>query len=453
MPRRRLNVTFTMAFASVLPLMASTIAHADTFTVNSTADTDGACSTTCTLRQAINAANVSGDPDNTIGFNIPGDGVQVISPATTLPNITHAGTTVDGYLQPGTSPNTSITGSNATIRIRLDGSNLSFSGLTLAASGITVRGLSVTRFTAHGIRAGAAGGGNEAPDATIVGNYLGVTPEGTGAANGRGVAINASPNVTVGGTAPADVNVISGNGSSSTFSGGVAVFNPGTDGSRIIGNLIGVAPDGQPLGNNGSGIAVYQSASDVDVGDGTAQGGNRIGHNDIGVYVDSTASGINLRGNEFFDNSVQAIDLSATNDTDGLTANDSDDEDDGGNGLQNTPVLTSVTLDYGLKVAGSLDIPHTAFSVPRAFRIDVYASAAPCHATGRQGELFVGAKGINLVDGGLVTVETFSIALALPPPLGSYVTATATGPSGTSEFSACVVVQNGDGIFRDGMEE
>src|SRR5690349_24377722 len=76
------------------------------FTVTGTADT-GAGS----LRQAILDANAAPGAD-TIQFAIPGSGVQTIRPATLFPVITDA-VTIDGYTQPGASPNTLTVGTNA----------------------------------------------------------------------------------------------------------------------------------------------------------------------------------------------------------------------------------------------------------------------------------------------------------------------------------------------------
>src|ERR1700730_17003756 len=64
-------------------------AYAATFTVNTAADhDDGVCNVAdCTLREAINAANVSAGTD-TITFNISGAAVHTITPTSPLPTIT-----------------------------------------------------------------------------------------------------------------------------------------------------------------------------------------------------------------------------------------------------------------------------------------------------------------------------------------------------------------------------
>jgi hypothetical protein len=104
------------------------------------------------LRDAINQANCLGGP-LTITFNIPGTGVQVIKPLSALPTILTP-VTIDGYSQPGSSPNTLVNGDNAVVLIQIDGSLSSpgTDGLTINfAPNTLVRGLFVTKFSGNGI--------------------------------------------------------------------------------------------------------------------------------------------------------------------------------------------------------------------------------------------------------------------------------------------------------------
>ena len=68
------------------------------------------------LRQAILDSNANPPPPpgttNLITFNIPGSGVHTIMPATQLPDIIQP-LMIDGYTQPGSSPNTMAVGNNA----------------------------------------------------------------------------------------------------------------------------------------------------------------------------------------------------------------------------------------------------------------------------------------------------------------------------------------------------
>jgi hypothetical protein len=71
-----------------------------------------------TLRDAIQCANSIPGVD-TITFNIPGSGVQTITPLTVLPDITDP-VIIDGYSQPGASPNTLSNADNAVVLIELN---------------------------------------------------------------------------------------------------------------------------------------------------------------------------------------------------------------------------------------------------------------------------------------------------------------------------------------------
>ena len=121
---------------------ASGALSAITYTVTSTADSGAG-----TLRQAILDAN--GNPGaDTIAFNIVGSGVQTIAPVTSLPAITDA-VTIDGYTQPGSSANTNPVGQglNTVLRIEIAGTGTEGNGLEVRATGVTVRGLVVNRFS------------------------------------------------------------------------------------------------------------------------------------------------------------------------------------------------------------------------------------------------------------------------------------------------------------------
>ena len=140
-----------------------------TFTVSNT-DDHGPGS----LRQAIvdanDNANVGGVPDE-IDFDIPGSGLQVISPTSGLPPIIDP-VVIDGYTQPGSSPNTVVDGDSATLLIVLDGSLDAFAdGLQLYAGNSTVRGLVINGFNERYQRVVARGN-------VIEGNFIGTDATG-----------------------------------------------------------------------------------------------------------------------------------------------------------------------------------------------------------------------------------------------------------------------------------
>ena len=241
-------------------------ASATTFTVTNTNDSGGG-----SLRQAILDANASAGADF-INFNIPGDGVQTIAPLTTLPNITGQ-VTINGYTQPGSSPNTLVNGDDAVILIRLDGLSLTNElslGLDLnGASGSLVRGLVLVRFD-RGIQV------DNASNVTIAGNWIGMDVDGI--ARGMtfdGVMVTCpifgqARNNTIGGLSPADRNIISGNGT------GVYFFPDNASYNHVLGNFIGTDPSGTlPRGNRFAGIQTHV-ATNITIGGDSPGAGNVI---------------------------------------------------------------------------------------------------------------------------------------------------------------------------------
>jgi len=206
-------------------------ASAATFTVTNTNDS-GAGS----LREAINQANAAAGAD-TIAFNVSGagctGGVCTITPATQLPTISSP-VLVDGYTQPGSLVNTNAEGAlNTVLKIVLSGETTHATGLQLStgADGSTIRGLVMNGGWNYAISFFVAGSGG-----AVKGCFLGTDAAGTavpGSHNIRGVDSSSVDNFTVGGPAPADRNLISGNAQSGiTIGHGVNAL--------VQGNLVGV---------------------------------------------------------------------------------------------------------------------------------------------------------------------------------------------------------------------
>ncbi|HEX8473050.1 MAG TPA: Calx-beta domain-containing protein [Pyrinomonadaceae bacterium] len=300
---RRSQILFALAFALCLLTwlalperfsnhLAPTAHAATTFTVNSTGDGadsnagDGVCNDgagNCTLRAAIQEANVVPGTD-TIAFNIPGTGVRTIAPATALPTITDI-TVIDGYTQPGASPNTLPEGNNAVLLIELSGSNINTSsgtgasGLVVNIGSSTIRGLVINRFSL-----GDGIGLNISGDNRVEGNFIGTDATGNVAAgNFYGVRVGAfsstNSNNRVGGTDPAARNVISGNGVNGIIIQGSA------SATQVQGNYIGTNASGTAkLGNGSHGIFVNTT---LNVIGGTAMGARNVvsGNGQAGIMI------------------------------------------------------------------------------------------------------------------------------------------------------------------------
>ena len=181
-----------------------------------------------------------------MSFNIPGGGVQTINITSQLPALSDmtGGTTIDGYTQPGASPNTSPTADNASImvQIRGTGATLAFYGLFITSPNNVVRGLAM-----FNIRAMVIPGAARPRTTASSGNFIGTDATGTFAfttlvRDCSGIELDRGANQNQVGTSDvADRNVISG----SAFTG-VYFTDVGTNANRIQGNIIGLNPAARP---------------------------------------------------------------------------------------------------------------------------------------------------------------------------------------------------------------
>ncbi len=499
---RALAAGLLVAGMMATSLVSAPPAHAaTTFTVNDTRDSPDASTAgstcdidvftvgdQCTLRAAIQQANATTGAD-TINFNIPGTGVQTIHVNSgsfgALPPITEQ-VSIDGYTQPGASPNTLAVGNNAALKIELDGTNVAGgnSGLEiLTADSSVIKGLVINRFRGPGIAisgdsvanriegnfvgtdaTGTLDRGNEA-DAVIIflgpsenvvggttaaarnvlsgngengvfiansnanriqGNYVGTDKSGTkDLGNGfAGIFINNARDTRVGGTTAAARNVISGNDSA-----GLDIFG-NSQGTMVLGNRIGTTASGTgPLANAGDGV-LFNGASDSSVGDGTTGGSNTIAFNGgdgVGL-IGGGSIGNAISRNSIFSNGGLGIDLGGGfEDAAGKTANDPGDIDSGPNDLQNTPVLTSAKT-----VSGKTTIKGKLNSHPEVgYVIQFFSNPSGTN----EGKKFIGQKEVIPNTSG---DATFTFSPASKVALGQNITATATIFRGnnTSEFSA-----------------
>jgi len=315
-----------LAVLSLVPLPA----QAAVITVSGTGDTI-AVDAFATLREAITSINNQADINadvtgnrvglyasspggsaDVINFNIPGAGVQTISPTAAEPIIVQP-LTINGYSQSGTSANSLANADNAVILIQLDGTGAgaSVDGLTLGvgSGGSTIKGLDIVDFAGNGFVVLSDGN-------SILGNFIGVDPTGTSRmpngtfpGSGDGIRITSASNNQIGSTNAADRNIVSGNALNGIHVVGSIVSS--ATGNMIQGNFVGVAADGKSSvgnrtepapapgaaeGNNLGGIEI--SGGELNTVGGTAAGArNVVGLNGIGIQLDNGAQQNSVQGN------------------------------------------------------------------------------------------------------------------------------------------------------------
>ena len=450
------------------------------------------------LRKAIDDANNSPGFD-VIAFSVPGAGPHTITPLTRLPTITD-GVLIDGFSEPGSSPNTNPFGqpSNAVMKIEIDASNYTGlqDGLFLAGDGSTIRGLVVNRAPGAGIAV-------QAQNCTIEGCYIGTDPTGmiaranvTAGSVDFG-AIRLTPggtftdpqNLTVGGVFPSSRNVISGNDDVGIYSRAHTSF--------IYGNYIGVNAAGtSSLPNDEWGILLDEWADNSTIGGSDSGAGNVVSGNAGGIYIASDnntvygnlvgpnapgTSGIGnvndgvvvalaVTGNVIGGSPAGSGNTIAYNGGDGIQAGSfvgatllrrnliyeniglGIDIDNPGPSptpasYQDVPVITVVD-PLSNTVAGTFTGPASTL-----MRIELFMSD-DCDPSGYgEGQTFLGSF---LVSSGF-GVGNFNLTPSVPIIGGKFITATAwSNAEGTSEFSLCFEAINtpvGAAIEVDPVDE
>jgi parallel beta-helix repeat protein len=377
-------------------------AHSDDSVVGGTTGTTpgGPCTGACNLVSGNNGVgiNVTGSFAGNAGVVVQGNFVGVDATGTyAIPNL------LAGVTAGGGSIETLIGGSTSSARNLISGNGTS------------------------GVDLGSGGGGAH----VVRGNFIGTDAAGTSAVPnaGFGIAVSVSPGMTIGGPAPGDGNLISGN-----TAGGISIGGGSTSDNIVQGNRIGVDVAGaSPLPNGTYGIWVSGS-DDNTIGGPSAGEGNAIAHHPFdGVRVEN-ASGNTIRGNAIFDNGRLGIDLFPTD----VQPNDPLDGDTGANDLQNWPVLTSVVVQGAQGASTRFQgILHSAAST--TYDLDFYENP-PCPPFPRE---FV--EGRAYLGSGQVTTDAagtgvFDITLPVAAAPDGRFAATATDPSGnTSELSQRIV--------------
>ena len=305
-----------------------------TITVNSTADA-ATHNSECTLREAINNVNAAADTTSgdcaagtgagdTIIFAIthtsggdtfPNGGHTgfIIAPGSSFPNISKP-VTINGYFS-GTQVNMAVSPNplNGRLLIEIDGTNAGAlqSGFNFIAGSdnSVIKGLVINHYQAQAIT--FTGTNND----KATGNYIGTDPTGMipepngindhsssvaiqiGGNNLPKTTDTTTTNTTVGGLAPADRNLVSGN-----WGGGFAIVGTST---TVQGNYIGVAADGvtamgdtksAPAGNN-TGALTIDYANHVLLGGDQVGAANVISDDGTGAVQPDGTNDLVVQGN------------------------------------------------------------------------------------------------------------------------------------------------------------
>ncbi|MEM8671871.1 MAG: DUF4347 domain-containing protein, partial [Planctomycetota bacterium] len=404
-----------------------------TYTVTNTNDSGSG-----SLRQAILNANANSGQD-TIEFNIStadsgyvdpdsiansGDEYWTIGLTSFIGWITDS-VIVDATTQLGYDPGTGRP------VIELDGSAAAGATTVLGidANNSTIRGFSIHSSSDEGIE--IVGFSGKGQNNIIQGNWIGIDAEGNVDANAEhGIILAfAASNNTIGGSGTNEGNYIAGNGLSAVF-----LRDAGTEENVVIGNVIGILPDGSTAAANAShGITVGTSAANNVIGGTGASEGNTIAYSTLdGISVSSTAgSGNSILGNTIYNNTGLGIDLEGgTEDSNSVTANDTNDADTGPNDLQNFPVLSFAELNgTDLTVSGSIDTD----SASTQYRIEFFGNTSGTQdSTHGEGGVYLGATTVTTNgsgDGSFTGVVLSGVTLNA----GDFVTATATRVDDTGQ--------------------
>lgn len=213
---------------------------------------------------------------------------------------------------------------------------------------------------------------------------------------------------------------------------GTGILVNGASNNVFNANRIGIKENGSAGAIPGPGVVIFGYREIYPAR------GNRFQQNEIAhcggagiVITDELATGNLLTQNRIHNNTGPGIDLlngNSLSSEEGPTPPDEGDLDEGGNHLQNAPVIESVRSDVnGINVAARL-LSHASTT----YTIEYFATPATSN-NDDEGKEFIVSEDRTTDASGVVTWS-----LLLPTlPAGTLLTSTATDPEGnTSEFSA-----------------
>ncbi len=389
------------------------VAHASTFKVNDLTDVpdpnlDGTCDISpgdgvdnCTLRAAIMEANRVDDQD-VITFNV--SMTLHIDPAEgALPAILHP-VTINGKPINGSGWVTIDGDGLAGIGLDVQADNVYISQLVLIDfAGLAIQVYRADNVTIDGNRIGTPGnadGGNTkqgikvlnsanaiitdnvisgndlggiwivgglSSGAVVTGNMIGLNSAGDTVVDlvsaGYGIFVDNVTHVTIGGSAVADRNVISGNG------GYGIVIKGAATGTAIDGNYVGLSAIGEDALPNRSGGIYLDGASDASIGSGAGNlisgnaGSGVILSSADNITIENNVIGLDVDGDTDLGNTSHGINMAASSNvaitSNVLSAND-------GSGLRIVDGSTAVLVKsnrVGLAVGSELDLGNTSHGI------------------------------------------------------------------------------------------
>jgi hypothetical protein len=247
----------------------------------------------------------------------------------------------------------------------------------------------------------------------VMGNYIGTdVTGGLAVANSVGIEVAASAN-TIGGTATGSGNLISGNSSDGVL------LDSTSSGNQVLGNSIGTNASGVALGNGNYGVNI--SGVKNTIGGSVASAANIIADNTQGGVLVSSGSGNSVRLNSMYANG-------ANNSRSGITLSSGANND-----LVAPNLISAQRSGTTLIVNGSFTAPTAKVS----YVVDLYANLSG----DAEGRVFLGSLTVTPTTTG-TQAGAFPITTTVT---GTYplITATLTDASGnTSSFSTGVTVPN-----------
>ena len=448
-------LSFTLIFTL---LFVYTNIKATIYTVIATTDANVGTAQSGDLRYCINTANGDATPGpHQINFAIPGSGPYSITltssftiirdmiidattqtgysitsptPMVELKNspaqafvinsgVSATGTTIKGFIINNCSaqgiliqsPNNTIVGNyigtdatgtiaapNQASAILINGCcGFNTNGNLIGGNTLASRNIISGNNNAHGIEC------NTSSNNTIIGNYIGLDKTGTAKISNSFIGINIygnSAGYKIGGLTTDSTNVISGNGQH-----GISIGNAASNisDSRIVGNLIGTAANGNTNFGNGQHGILMTLCSNILVFGNTVSG-NQIGINAInngtGVVLKKNYVGTSSDGLSSIGNTIHGIQVQGA--TGGIVI--------GGNRLTEGNIISNTSGAHGI----NLD-PGADGSIIKGNII-----GSDINGTASMGNAVIGivAKSNNLIIGGTTNNEGNIIVCSKDPAAG-----------------------------------